>query len=70
MRTRPQTAGGCAVTNVVNLNKTKKTRERAAAKAQAAENRIRFGRAKTEKVAAKAEADKALRALDGAKRQD
>jgi hypothetical protein len=58
------------VTNVVNLNKAKKGRSRTAAKAQAAENRVRFGRAKGEKVAAKAEADKALRLLDGAKRED
>ena len=58
------------MTNVVNLNKAKKAKDREAAKAQAAENRVRFGRAKGEKVATKAAADKASRALDGAKRED
>ncbi len=49
---------------VVNFNKAKK------AKDQAAANRARFGQTKGQKLKAKADADRAQRTLDGAKRED
>ena len=57
------------MSNVVNLNKARKVKDRQDARDQAKENRVKFGRAKSEKAAAKAQADKARRALDGAKRE-
>ena len=54
---------------VVNFNKAKKARSRADAKAQAAQNRVAFGRTKGEKTVAKLEAAKADSTLDGAKRE-
>ena len=54
----------------INLNKARKARERADAKRQAAENRVRFGRAKAEKDISKLEAERAARAHDQAKRED
>lgn len=56
--------------DVVNFNKAKKARTKDAAKAVAAANRAKFGRTKGEKAAEKAQADKAARLLDGAKRED
>jgi len=56
--------------SVVNFNKAKKARDQAQAKADAAANRVRFGRSKGEKLKAKVEADQAARTLDGAKRED
>jgi hypothetical protein len=55
---------------LINLNKAKKARARVAGKAAAAENRVRFGRAKDEKVVSKLEAERARRELDGKKRED
>ena len=52
----------------INLNRARKARDRAAEKAQAAENRVRFGRTKTEKQVSKLEAERAKRALDEKKR--
>jgi hypothetical protein len=54
---------------VVNLNKIRKAREKAQAKAQARENRASFGRTKGQRDLEKAEAEKAERSLDGAKRE-
>ena len=54
----------------INFNQAKKARERAAAKAQAAENRVKFGRTKGEKAVSKLEAERARRALDQVKRED
>jgi hypothetical protein len=54
----------------INLNKARKAREKAAGKAQAAENRVRFGRSKGEKAVSKLEAERARRALDLVKRED
>lgn len=56
------------MSNVVNLNKARKALERDRAHEKAQENRVKFGRSKAEKVLAKAEAEKAGRTLDGAKR--
>ena len=50
---------------VVNLNKARKARERAAAKTLAAGNRVAFGRTKAEKAKAQAETTRAARQLDG-----
>ena len=55
---------------LINLNRAKKTKARAAAKAQAAENRVKFGRAKGETAASKLEAERARRELEGKKREE
>lgn len=55
---------------VVNLNKARKARARAAAKTQAVENRVKFGRDKADKAKAKAEVQLADRRLDGHERED
>lgn len=54
----------------INLNKARKARLRAADKAQAAENRVSFGRSKDEKQTSKLEAERARLAHDQAKRED
>lgn len=54
---------------VVNLNRARKAKARADAKTAADANRVAFGRTKAEKAAAKAEAGRAVRDLDGAKRE-
>jgi hypothetical protein len=56
--------------SVVNFNKAKKAKGLAQAKDQAAANRARFGQTKGQKAKAKADADRATRALDGARRED
>ncbi|MGB0696541.1 MAG: DUF4169 family protein [Rhodospirillaceae bacterium] len=53
---------------IVNLNKIRKAKARLDKKAQAAENRTRFGRSKAEKQREKAEQETVTRLLDGAKR--
>lgn len=55
---------------VINLNQARKARDKAKAKADAAANRAKHGRTKYEKTLTQAEADKAARDLDGAKRED
>ena len=55
---------------LINFNKARKARVRAAGKAQAAENRIRHGQSKDQKTVAKLEAERARRELDGRKRED
>lgn len=54
----------------ISLSKARKARAKAAATLQAAENRARFGRTKAQKEAAKADAERAARLLDGAERVD
>jgi hypothetical protein len=54
----------------INLNKARKAIGRAEAKRQAAENRVRFGRAKSEKAVSRLEAERAARAHDQSKRED
>ncbi len=54
----------------INLNKARKARARAEGEARAAENRVKFGRTKAEKLAAKMNAEKRARALDQARRED
>ena len=55
---------------ILNLNQARKARAKADAKAQAAENRAKFGRTKADKALEAARADKLKRDLDGAKRED
>ena len=54
--------------DLVNLNKARKARAKAAGKSQAAENRVRFGRTQAEKAASKLDAERARRDLEGKKR--
>ncbi len=54
----------------INLNKARKTRARAEDRAQAAQNRIRFGQARTSKAATRLETIRSERDLDGKKRED
>ena len=56
--------------DVVNLNKARKARAQAAAKAHAAENRAKFGRSKADKATAGAQKRLADRRLDGHERED
>lgn len=51
--------------DIVNLRAVRKQRERAAREAEAAANRSRFGRTKTQKRQEAAAADKARQDLDG-----
>jgi hypothetical protein len=53
----------------INLNKARKAKARADAQTQAAENRVKFGRTKAEKDAAKLTAAKTVSSLDGKKRE-
>ena len=55
---------------LINFNRAKKAKVRANGKAQAAENRVRFGQTKGQKTVAKLDAEKARRELDGKKRED
>lgn len=54
----------------INLNRARKARAAAQAKAQAAENRVKFGRTKAQKAAAQQDADRVVRLLDGKKREE
>jgi len=58
------------VAEPINLNRARKARAVAEAKARAAENRTRFGRTKSEKDAARLQAEKLARGLDQSKRED
>lgn len=53
---------------LINLNKARKAKQRDGRKTQAQENRVKFGRAKSETAVAKLEAARAARDLDGKKR--
>ena len=55
---------------LINLNKARKAKARAADKSQAAENRVRFGQTKGEKTVAKLDAERARRELEGKKREE
>jgi len=58
------------VGEVVNLNRARKTKARAADKAQAATNRAAFGRTKAQKQADAAAQDRLDHTLDGARRKN
>jgi Domain of unknown function (DUF4169) len=55
---------------VVNLRTARKAAERDAARVKATQNAAKHGRSKALKALEKARAEKALRDLDGAKRED
>jgi len=55
---------------LINLNKARKAKARAAGKSQAAENRVRFGQTKGEKLVSKLDAERARRELEGKKREE
>jgi hypothetical protein len=57
------------VAEPINLNKARKAKVRAEDKAQAAENRVRFGQTKAAKAVSKLDAERARRDLDGKKRE-
>jgi hypothetical protein len=54
----------------INLNKARKARAKAEAKAKGAENRVLFGLKKTQKIVAEMEAERARRKLDQTRRED
>ncbi len=54
--------------NLVSLSRARKARARAARKAEADANALRFGRTKGERAAGQARADKAARMLDDHRR--
>jgi hypothetical protein len=58
------------LSEVVNLNKARKVRARAEAKATAARNRARFGRTGADRALEAARREKAEQTLDGAKLED
>ncbi len=58
------------MTTPVNLNRYRKAKARTEAKARADENAVKFGRTKAEKQAARAEAERIVRALEGLKREE
>jgi hypothetical protein len=53
----------------INLNRARKAKARVDADAQAAANRVKFGRTKAEKLAEKAEAGRKARLLDQTRRE-
>ncbi|MGM9454673.1 DUF4169 family protein [Legionella bozemanae] len=55
------------MTNVINLNKKRKTKNRLEDEKKASENRIKFGRTKKEKQIEKQENERHERHLDGHK---
>jgi hypothetical protein len=54
----------------INLNRARKARAAEQAKAQAAENRVKFGRTKGQRVAEQQDAARTVRLLDGKKRDE
>ncbi|MBX9745372.1 MAG: DUF4169 family protein [Hyphomonadaceae bacterium] len=58
------------MTEIVNLKRARKAKERAEAEAKAEANRIAHGRTKSEKKLTRAEQEAAQRKLDGHKRND
>ncbi len=54
----------------INLNQTRKLKAQGDARAQAAENRVKFGRSKSVTSASKAEAERAWKALTDKKLED
>ena len=55
---------------IINLNKARKRKARQDAEAQAAQNRVRYGRTKEQKQLDAAVAEEAQRKLDALKRED
>lgn len=59
-----------AMAEIVNLNRVRKARERAADKAVASTNRVAHGLTKAQREAARAERTRAERLIDGHMRED
>jgi hypothetical protein len=57
------------VAEPINLNKARKVKARADKETAAAANRVKHGRTKAEKLADKAQADRAARKLDQSRRE-
>ena len=55
--------------DLINFNKARKKRDKQNAEAQAAENRVRFGRTKEQKALEAAQAEEAQHRLDQLKRE-
>ena len=55
---------------IINLNRVRKTRAKAAKSLDASANRAASGRTKAERQKAKAECERMQAVLDGAKRED
>ena len=55
---------------IVNLNRARKAKARAAAEAKASENRVKYGQTKAERARVAAEKAKLRAVTDGAKKQD
>ena len=55
---------------IINLRLARKARGRAAAEAEAAANRVKFGQSRQAKQASRAETLRVEKTLDGAKRED
>ncbi len=55
---------------IVNLNRARKARDKAVAKADAAQNRVAHGLTKTQRDMAKAERERVSRLLDQSKLED
>lgn len=55
---------------IINLRRARKSKLRTEAETKAAENRVRFGRTKAERLKAEAEAERTVKTLDGHKRGD
>ena len=58
------------MSEIINLNRARKARDRAAAKTTAASNRALHGLTKAEKNAAKADHDRAIRSIEGHRLND
>ncbi len=57
------------MSELVNLNRARKAKARAEKDTSAAANRVKHGRSKAEKMAAKAEIERAARLLDQTRRE-
>lgn len=57
------------MSEIINFNRIKKDRAKAAATLKAAENRVKFGRTKLQRQLAEIELEQARRKLDQAKRE-
>ena len=55
--------------DIINLNKARKRRDRAAAERQAAANRVKFGRTPAEREREAAQAEEAQRRMDQLRRE-
>lgn len=58
------------MSEIINLRRARKAKARASAEGNAAQNRVTFGRTKSEKQLAEAERTAANKKLDGHKRHD